>query len=110
MQATATMDEQNKKHNEHKKELEQFVKDNAELKRKYKELLKDKEEIESQIQEKKNKNVELERTIVRLEERISILQEDRKKTELLIKDVIKKSDTVFYYEIYRNARNVVLTI
>eukprot|EP00826_Nyctotherus_ovalis_P049236 TRINITY_DN5923_c0_g3_i2.p1 TRINITY_DN5923_c0_g3~~TRINITY_DN5923_c0_g3_i2.p1 ORF type:complete len:583 (-),score=237.80 TRINITY_DN5923_c0_g3_i2:204-1952(-) len=79
-----------------KRQLAEATAESRGMREKYERLRKEKEGAEQQMREKADKNMELEKSVVRLEEKISILQEERKKTEQLIKNVIQQSDSVLH--------------
>ena len=82
------------KYEQLKIEFEEIKKEYEEIKERYDESIKDKVLVEEQLKIKVNENLELEKRITRLDEKISILQEQHINDERLIKDAIRGSDTV----------------
>lgn len=90
----ANAQEISKKYEELKSENEGVRRDNETAMEQLKIHLRDKELLEEQVREKTGKNLELEKTITRLEERILVLKEEYKKSDDLIKNAMNtKNET-----------------
>eukprot|EP01022_Parablepharisma_sp_SALTPOND_P011387 TRINITY_DN1474_c0_g1_i1.p1 TRINITY_DN1474_c0_g1~~TRINITY_DN1474_c0_g1_i1.p1 ORF type:complete len:668 (-),score=162.10 TRINITY_DN1474_c0_g1_i1:48-2051(-) len=77
------------KKNHEKLEIEHKV-----TQEKLEQTLKERAEFGQQAKERKETNLDLEKKVARLEEKISILQEERKKSEAFVKEVMQRSDQV----------------
>lgn len=80
--------------------LDKTTTENRVIKEKLEEVKKQKNEVEKKVKEQIDKSLEYEKEIIRLKEKISVLQEERATNERLMKELLQRSDTVIlnYYK------------
>ncbi len=83
------------KYEELKKSHEKLLADLKSATEKFASATKERQELDTQLQQIKGANLELEKRSARQEEKIVLLQDERKKNEELIQDIIQRSDQVW---------------